>query len=161
MRAIGLRGSQGYSLELAEKDFKLYLRDADISGVEIRDANLSGAWLTKANLSQAVLPYADLSGARLRVANLSGAKLRYSNLSEAVFWEADLSEAVFWKANLSGADFCGAGARSATYRIPACGLTQAQLDEACADPTNPPKLQGIRDARTGKPLVWQGKPCAR
>ena len=161
MRAIGLRGSQGYSLELAEKDFKLYLRDVNISGVEVRDANLSGAWLTKAKLSRAVLPYADLSGARLRVANLSGAKLRYSNLSEAVFWGADLSEAVLWKANLSGADFCGSRARSAAYRTPAYGLTQAQLDEACADPANPPKLKGILDAGTGEPLVWQGKPCAR
>ena len=161
MRAIGLRGSQGSSLELAEKEFKLYLRDVNISGVEIRGANLSGAWLTKANLSQAVLPYADLSGARLRVANLSGTKLRYSDLSESDFWGADLSEAVLWKANLSGADFCGARARSTAYRTPVCGLTQAQLDEACADPANPPILKGILDAATGEPLVWQGKPCAR
>ena len=85
----------------------------------------------------------------------------HSDLSEAVFWGADLSEAVLWKANLSGADFCGARARSAAYRTPAYGLTQAQLDEACADPANPPKLKGILDAGTGEPLVWQGKPCAR
>ncbi len=161
MRAIGLRGSQGYPIEQAEKDFKLYLRGADIGGVELRKANLSGAWLTKANLSRAVLPYADLSGARLRVANLSGAKLRYSDLSEAVFWGADLSEAVLWKANLSGTDFCGARARSAAYRTPAYGLTQVQLDEAWADPANPPRLNGILDAITDEPLVWHGKPCAR
>ncbi len=41
------------------------------------------------------------------------------------------------------------------YR-PARGLTQAQLDQARADPDNPPKLDGVEDAVTGKQLVWRG-----
>ena len=38
-------------------------------------------------------------------------------------------------------------------------LTQRQLDQACANPENPPKLSGLRDAETGEPLEWRGKPC--
>ena len=37
-------------------------------------------------------------------------------------------------------------------------LTQTQLDEARADPDNPPKIDGgTVDTETGKPLVWRGK----
>jgi len=42
---------------------------------------------------------------------------------------------------------------------PANCLTHAQLDEACVDPDNPPKLDGVFDADTGEQLVWSGKPC--
>ena len=35
---------------------------------------------------------------------------------------------------------------------------QYQLDAARADPDNPPKLDGVLDAETGKPLVWRGGP---
>lgn len=157
MRAIGLRGSQGCSIEQAEKDFKLYLRDADIGGLQLQDANLSKAWLTNANLSGAVLPRVDLSSARLRLANLSAAELRNSDLSNATFWGADLSGAVLGNANISGSDFCGAGAHSSSYKKPASGLTQAQLDQTRAYTGNPPKLNGVLDAETGELLVWRGK----
>ena len=43
-------------------------------------------------------------------------------------------------------------------KIPATGLTQAQLDTACANPKTPPMLEGLMDAETGEPLVWRGKP---
>ena len=158
MQAVALRGSVGISMEARERDFKLYLRDAHISGLQLRNANLSEAWLTNANLSGAVLPYVGLSGARLRLANLSSTELRNADLSNAAFWGADLSEAVLWNANLSGSDFCGAGARSPSYRTSAWGLTQAQLDQARADTDNPPKLDGVVDAETGEPLIWRGKP---
>ena len=112
MKAIGSRSPAGISLELSRKDFKLYLRDANISDLQVPNSDLSGAWLTNANLSGAVLPYADLSGARLRHASLFGVKLRHANLSGAKFWDADLSKAILQDANLSGADLCGADARS-------------------------------------------------
>ena len=158
MKAVALRGSAGIWLESREEDNTLYLRDAQLMGLQLRNANLSKAWLTKANLSRAVLPYADLSLARLRLADLSGAELRHSNLSNAVFWGADLSGAVLWNANLSGSDFSGIGARSSSYGTPAHGLTQAQLDQTWAEADNPPKLNGVLDAETGEPLVWRGKP---
>ena len=59
--------------------------------------------------------------------------------------------------DLSGTHFYHPHGGKATN--PVTGLTQDQLDEACADPDNPPKLDGVLDAETGKPLVWRGKPC--
>ena len=159
MRLIGSRSPTGISLEQRNEDFKLYLRDANLSHLQVRTAKLSGAWLTKANLSGADLPNAVLSSARLRQANLSGAKLRHAVLSDAKFWGANLSKAILCDANLSGADLCGIDAHSPAYAEPVRGLTQVQLDEACADPGNPPNLAGVLDAETGEPLVWRGKPC--
>ncbi|MDE0363360.1 MAG: pentapeptide repeat-containing protein [Rhodospirillaceae bacterium] len=156
MKTIALRGSAGILMESSREDNTLYLRDARLTGLQLRNANLSKAWLTNANLSRAVLPYVDLSNSRLRLVDFSSAELRHSDLSNAVFWGANFSGAVLWQANLSGSDFCGAGARSASYRIPARGLTQAQLDQAWADIDNPPKLEGVLDAETGEQLVWRG-----
>ena len=158
VRAICSRGPAGISVEQDEEDFKLYLRDANLSYLQVRDANLSRAWLTNTNLSRAVLTRANLSSARLRQANLSGAQLRRANLSDAKLWGADLSEAILNNANLSGADLCGADAHSPVHKAPVRGLTQAQMDRARADPNNPPKLDGVLDAETGKPLVWYGQP---
>ena len=160
MQAIGLRSALGISLERAEKDFHLYLREAVLRGVQLREANLAKAWLTKADLSGAILPYADLSCARLRRVSLAGARLRYANLSNAWLWGADLSGAILQHANLSGADMCGRNARSSRYREPVRGLTQAQLDSARADSDNPPILEGVVDAETGELLVWRGNPVS-
>ena len=156
MKAIGSRGALGISLERAEKDFHLYLREAVLRGVQLREANLAKAWLTKADLSGAILPYADLSSARLRRLSLAEARLRYANLSNAWLWGADLSGAILQHANLSGADMCGHYARSPRYRDPVRGLTQAQLDSARAYPGNPPILDGVVDAEAGELLVWRG-----
>ena len=157
MQAIGSRSSLGLSLERS-REFKPYMRDAHLVYLQLRGANLSRAWLTNANLSSAVLPDVDLSCARLRDATLSGAHLRRANLSNAKLWSADLRGAILENANLSGTDFCGIDANSQEFGGPAHGLTQAQLDVARADPGHPPKLDGIRDAETGEPLVWRGRP---
>ena len=159
MRVIGFRSPTGIALEQGSKEFKLYLRDANLSDLQVQSPNLSGAWLTNANLSGAILPRADLSSSRLRQATLCGAEFRHADLSDAKFWGANLSGAILSNANLSGADLCGADAHSPVYGKPVRGLTQAQLDEACADPKNQPKLDGVLDAETGEPLVWRGKPC--
>ena len=149
MIAIGSRSLAGISLEHGSAGFKLYLRDANLANLQVQCAMLSGAWLTNANLSGAELPHADLSSARLRIANMSDAKFR----------NADLSKAILRGANLSGADLSDADVHSPDNKAPVRGLTQAQLDEACAAPDNPPKLDGVLDAETGMPLVWRGKPC--
>ena len=130
----------------------------------------------------------DLSGSRLIGTNLSGARLDdaechphthnhdrgNSDWSEPCRRQGtDLTGANIAHANLSGASLRGgaelSGANLSTYDLsgnsepwhtawPATGLTQAQLDEACADPDNPPRLDGVLDAETGKLLVWRGKP---
>ena len=74
-----------------------------------------------------------------------------ADMSGAHFLDADLTSANIAKANLSGVKFSGGGQQTAK------GLTQAQLDDARADPDNPPELTGVLDAGSGEPLVWRGK----
>ena len=158
MQAIGSRGRVGIAIE-QDEGFKLYLRKANLNRLQVQDAELSHAWLTKADLSRSILPRANLSCVRLRQANLSEAELRRADLSDSNLWGANLSKTILRNANLSGTDFWGANAQSSRFRKPATGLTQAQLDRACADPDNPPHLDGVLDAETGEQLVWRGKPC--
>lgn len=145
MQSIGSRSRRGITLE-RDIGFRLYLRGAKMSGLQLQDGDLSRAWLTRSSLCGAILPRVDLSGARLVETDLSEAKL----------WGADLSAASMQGTNLSGADLCGVDARSAAVKVPVQGLTQAQLNVARADPGNPPRLDGVVDAQTGIPLVWLG-----
>ena len=175
IRAIRTRGAVGISLEPDPKNEHLpYLRDANLRHLQVRDAKLSGAWLPNANLSEGRLPSVDLSGARLRNADLSDARLQRANLSRsnlrgvnlqgtnlsaALLAGSDLSGATLRNANLSGADLSGATVHSASssYLVPVRGLTQAQLDTACAELQNPPLVKDVLDAETGEPLVWRGR----
>ena len=137
------------------------LQDADLSGKNFYNVNLSGANLHRANLSGAIfqdakasgalLERANLSGASFLSADLSGARLAMAAMSGAQFLDADLTSADIAGANLSGVNFSCGGPQTAK------GLTQAQLDDARADPNNPPELTGVLDAGSGEPLVWRGK----
>ena len=118
------------------------LGGANLSGAILQDAIIANAWLERANLSGAGFLGADLSNARLTNANLSGANLL----------EANLLGARLVGANMSGTELSAGGPQTAR------GLTQAQFDQARADPNNPPKLDGVADAQTGEQLVWRGKP---
>ena len=113
--------------------------------------DLPGAYLLMAHLEGA-----DLVNSFLFGTNLSSAILQRANLSRAILWEANLSDTDLLDANLTYADL--SGKETDNFALPATGLTQAQLDQARADPDNPPKLEGVQDAETGKPLVWRGKP---
>ena len=117
------------------------LHGSDLSDGVFQDASLANAWLDSANLSGAGFLSADLSSAKLINADLTGAH----------FWDAKLDQANFSDANLSGVRFSNEGIQ------PANGLTQAQLDAACADPDNLPMLTGVLDSETGLQLVWCGK----
>ncbi len=131
-----------------------WLHDADLSGALLYDTNLSGAKLHRADLSNAVLDRADLSRrAELTGAKLSDADLRGADLSDAYLEDANLSGAWLEDANLSDAmlhDANLSGARLESAR----GLTQSRLDEAVADPDNPPNLTNAKDSKTGEDLVW-------
>ena len=151
--------------------------DADLSGATMLQLTMPSLTLDNANLSGAQLNGVDLSGGFIQYANLSNVDIRNSDLSDTNFLGSNLSRARILKSKLSGAeilrtDMSGATLRdtdlsgtyfynphSGTATDLATGLTQAQLDEACADPDNPPKLDGVLDAVTGKPLVWRGQPC--
>lgn len=93
--------------------------------------------------------FLDLSGANLQGANLNGADLSGADLRRTY-----LKYAVLRNTNLSSAWF-----DSVLPSPPINGLTQSQLDQACADPDNPPILNGIVDDVTNEYLVWREKSC--
>lgn len=104
--------------------------------------------LEEKELYRVLLSSADLSNLELRKPNLAHARLKDANLTSTRLGRANLTNADLSRANLTEADL------SITI-----GLTQRQLDKACAGPGKPPKLDGICDAKTGVLLLWQGKPC--
>ena len=124
---------------------------ANLSGANLRQAKLPGAYFQEAIVTGAGLEDANLSGAHFLDANLCGARLVKADLSGANFLDANLNKANISDANLTGVEFSNGGRQKAK------GLTQAQLDEARADPNNPPILTGVHDAESAEPLVWHGK----
>ncbi len=156
MEAIATRSHMGVELE-RDAEFRLDLRDAKLGGLNLMnfmEVNLSWANLSFADMSRVnIRPLTDMSWIHAVSVNLSGACLDNVNLSVTQFIGADLSETLLSGANLSAAVF------SDKDMDTPCKLTQAQLDKARADPDNPPKLDGVLDAKTGKQLVWRGKPC--
>ena len=126
------------------------LSGADLSGVILMDANLHRTDFSNSNLERSFLSDSDLSNARLTNSNLYGAFLDGANLSGANLTDADLSGADFRNTNLSGTEFSSDNWGRLTK-----GLTQSQLDDARADPDNPPHLEGVVDAETGMLLVWK------
>ena len=103
--------------------------------LDLSSANLRIMWLPDVNLSNAFCLRTDFFGSSLVGSNLSGASFTLALLEEVTLGDANISGASFAKVN---------------------GLTQYQLDQARADPDNPPKLDGVQDAETGQPLVWTG-----
>ena len=144
MSMVNDRSEQQLALE-RDAEFYLDLRGANLKLLHV-SADLSGATLWRVDISLASIHGSQLSGAMLANADLSGTVLSHS----------DLSGAVFHNTKLSGTDFTGGSLPDAR---PVAGLIQEQLDQACADPDNPPNLDGVLDAETGEPLVWRGKPC--
>ena len=139
--AIGGRSKRGLGYEKS-RGFRLDLSGAWLTWARLPSANLSGADLTRANLHHANLRCADLSRA-----NLGGAYLQAAWLKDA-----DLSGA-----NI-GSDFLPDPSGEQIGDIEYIALTQAQLDEAKADPNNPPTLDSEAfDHVTGKLLIWRGK----
>ena len=132
--------------------YRLNFENANLSGLALFNAKLSHADLAHATLESSRLAFADLSDANLWNANLSSALLWFANLSSARLAGSDLSGTQLMGANLSGTDFSSDG------NVPPTGLTQKQLDEAHADPSDPPQLEGLFDPGTGEPLEWRGEP---
>ena len=157
MTAIGTRSDADVELEKKAK-FAPDLSGAVLPFVYLFGANLTDAVLTDAKFYPANLTVQEqnksrntflFSGADLSQANLSNAFLTGANLTRADL-SADLSGTVLVQANLTGAFLSGAK-----------GLTQGHLNQACGDPDNPPDLGSLRDAETGAPLEWRGKPCRK
>ena len=149
------RSDADIALEKKE-NFRPELRGADLRGGIFIGDNWSSVNLFAANLSGRIPP----SGG----ANLSGpfgppdvTSFNDVNLSDAGLNCANLSGAILIRTNLSGADLSFTNLSGAILSQP-IGLTQAQLNQARADPNKPPYLEDCFDAKTNKPLVWHGKP---
>ena len=118
--------------------------------------------LEKENSFVMDLRHANLRGANLTSINLVSASLNGTDLSNTVLCEADLSNARLYETNMSGANLAKTILSSAKlYRSRdepkgcAVGLSQEQLDQACADPNHPPKLDSL--SSTKKPASrWNG-----
>ena len=131
-----------------------------LAGAKLDDVDLGGNKLAHADLRAASMKGATLSGADLTGANLggAGADLSGANLHGATLVRANFGSAILTGANLEDADISGAdfvhdyllGERSH-----AVGLTQAHLNQARADASCPPVIDGLSDADTGLPLVWR------
>ena len=158
---VDLTGARVWRIDLSDSTMlevtmpRAPLHYADLSGATLQDVNLSGANFQHADLSDSIIG-ADLSESFFLESKLSQARIRGSDMSGAHILRTDMSGAILRDTNLSGTYFYDPSGGPAAR--PVTGLTQAQLDAACADPGHPPKLDGVLDAETGKPLVWRGKP---
>ncbi len=153
---VDLAGARLWSANLSGA----MLQEAAMVRVSLHNANLSGANLGGANLSESILQDAILANAWLDGANLSDASFLRAELSRAQLIKTDLSSSTFLDANLAGANISEANLSGVRFshdgHLAAKGLTQAQLDEARADPANPPNLLDVLDAETGEQLCGEG-----
>ena len=93
------------------------LSGADLTNQCVKQGNLEGATFDGAKLVLMCMSYADFRGASFRNTDLAGANLAHAKVDGADFTGADLSIA-----SIKGTDLSRAR-----------GLTQTQLDRACAD----------------------------
>ena len=93
------------------------LSGADLTDQCVKQGNLAGAKFDSARLVLMCMSYADFRGASFRNADLAGANLAHAKVDDADFTGADLSIA-----SIRGTDLRRA-----------LGLTQEQLDRACAN----------------------------
>jgi len=140
-------------------NFNLDFSRASLPGVDFRDAKLAGAEFFLADLSWASFTDADLSGASLRGARLTGAKLTGTELSGTLFASPfESEEDSYWK-SFHGTIEDPDDPDYLDYQDSAKGLVQAQLENAWADPDNPPYLTGIQDADSD--LYLESPPAKR
>ena len=163
LRDIDFTDARAWAVNLS--DAKVFQRneplfdldDSDLSHAQLSDVDLSGKSIHRANLDYVQIKTSDLSGTSFLGSKLPGARIFKSKLSGAEILGTDMSGATLRDTDLSGTYFHHPHGGKATE--PVTSLTQGQLDEACADSDNPPRLDGVLDAETGEPLVWRGKPC--
>lgn len=137
----------------------VYLDEANLTRTHLLGANLTSALLGSSIAYMANFRRTDLTNARLDYVGLAGADLTDANLTGT-----DLTAARFvpsFEEYEDLVEFLDMETYSAPHDIVARGLTQKQLDSAVAEPGSPPSLHGLRDARTGKSLIWRDDPMRR
>ena len=119
---------------------------------EIREHVESQTVLMNVKFIGSELPNANFRGAEMHNVQLTGAELHGADLSMTTMRDIEFKGANLHSVNLSGANLSGYSGEGST-KLPSRNLTQDQLNQACADPENPPLL----DDDSG--LVWNGGPC--
>ena len=183
---IQLEKQAGFTLNLRGIDIRgISLPDTNLSGADLTGAKMCGVNLWGANLASAKLIDADLCcapdavadagfaimGASLEEhdsratimidADLSHSDLSGANLSNALLVYANLTGSQLYVTKMSGTDLSQARF-STNGQNPAEGFTQAGLNGGIADASGGPELDGVVDAITGRPLIWQdGTPNTR
>ena len=169
---IGRRNKERRTIE-SEAGFLLDLSYADLSDIIFLRVDLSNIKFNQSNLSRAKFSSSFFKDVEFTEANLSEAQIRNTNFFRSQFHDTNVSGAKFSDAppplkadnpvqsvyvasygfykNLSGTLYGAPGCKKSI-------LTQNQLDQAVADPENPPTFEEITDVCTDKPLVWRGKP---
>ena len=125
------------------------IRNSRLCKANMIGTQLVGTWFYDSDLSSAVLWNANLSRSTILQTDFSNAILIDASLEDAELEGVNFTGANLQGTKLSGINFSG-NPRSAI------GLTQSQLNQATADPANPPVIDGLNDAETGKPLTWNG-----
>ncbi len=87
--------------------YRVYLHDANFSGVNLSNAKLNGVDFRGADLSGADFRKAKLMGANFSRAKLKGADFSGADLSAAVLHQAELNNALLIGTNLENADLTG------------------------------------------------------
>lgn len=149
-----------------------YAECSDLSYSRLEHCDLSDGRFTASNFFLAGISHSNLSGSNFQAVNFHRVNMHFvdlstSNLKYATLTRASLSALDFRGASLHMADLSGARIEPGRRLSPDgeiddkevfCVLTQAQLDEAAANSSNPPEIHsGTFDAETGKKLVWNNE----
>ena len=140
--AVGSRNAA--QIEIEKKQYCL----VDFSGADLRRVNFLDAGFYHWDPRSGKFATANMENAHLADANLSSASMTAANFKGAYLHGANFKGAILVHTVLSGANLKGCK-----------GLTQEQINMAKVSPDNPPELEGVLDAETGKPIVWRGKPA--
>ena len=135
------------------------LEHCDLRHGRFNGCNFFLAGIRYSNLSDSTFQGVNFHRASMHFADLSASNLKYARLTRASLSAVDFAGTDLGMADLSGAHI-KAGRRLKPdgqvddTEVP-CVLTQAQLDQAAADPAQPPQIHpGTMDAATGIELVW-------
>ena len=152
LREANLEEAKLFDAVLAYSD----LQNANLFGADLREANLFNVNLRSADLRFAKLQNADLRRADMREGKLCEVNLFNTDLRWIDLMGADLHNANLYGARLMGAILTQANLKgtnlSQTDLSQTKGLTQYQLDEACALENEAPRLP--------RALHWNEKVCS-
>ena len=165
-----LRGSKFSRAHIVQGDLShAYAEGSDFSHSSLEHCGLHQGRFAGCNFFLARVFYSELSNSNFQATNFHRANLHFvdlttTNLKYAKFTRASISAVDFRGSELDLADLSGARIKTGRRLKPdgeiddeevSCTLTQAQLDEAAADPAQPPEIDlKIVDVETGRQLVW-------